>query len=327
MKYRGLGNTGFQVSEIGFGAWALGAGGRWGTQDDEVSMASLHAAIDHGVNFVDTAAAYGDGHSERLIARVMRERKQPLIVCTKTPPEPRQPWPPSPYCRSEERYSEEYLRANVEERRRNLGVDSIDVLLLHTWTRAWNSSPYPLEILQRLKSEGLVRSVGVSTPEHDQNSLIDLMRDGLVDVVELIYNLFEQEPAAQLLPEAERNGVGVVVRVVFDEGALTGKFTEQTRFEEGDFRNNYFAGDRLARTVRRVQEIKKDLRDSGYTLPQVAVKFALAHPAVSTVIPGMRNVSQVEQNSAISDLPDPPQDLLMTLRRHNWRRAFWIAGK
>ena len=327
MKYRTLGKTGFSVSEIGFGAWAIGAGGRWGRQDDEESLRTLHAAIERGVNFVDTAAAYGDGHSERLIGRVMRERKQPLIVCTKTPPEPRQPWPPSPYCRAEERYAEEYLRANVEERRRNLGVDSLDILLLHTWTRAWNASPYPLEILQKLKAEGLIRWVGISTPEHDQNSLIDPIRDGLVDVVEVIYNLFEQEPAAQLLPAAERNEVGVVVRVVFDEGALTGKFTEETRFEEGDFRNNYFAGDRLARTVRRVEEIREDLEGSGFTLPQAAVKFALAHTAVSTVIPGMRTVAQVEQNTAISDLAGLPEDLVVTLRRHNWRRAFWIAGK
>jgi aryl-alcohol dehydrogenase-like predicted oxidoreductase len=326
MKYRTLGRTGFEVSEIGFGAWAIG-GDRWGRQTDEDSLAALHAAIDRGVNLIDTAASYGEGHSERLIGRIMRERKEHLIVCTKTPPEPRQPWPPSPYCKALERYTEKYLRNNVEERRKNLGVDCIDVLLLHTWTRAWNAAPYPLEVLQKLKAEGLIRSVGISTPEHDQNSVIDPMRDGLIDVVEIIYNLFEQEPAAQLLPEAKKHNVGVVVRVVFDEGALTGKYSASTRFEDGDFRNNYFAGDRLERTVRRVEEIKKDLEGTGFTLPQAAVKFALAQDAVGTVIPGMRTISQVEQNTAVSSMGDLPKDLLVLLRRHNWRKSFWIAGK
>ena len=326
MNYRRLGSTGLQVSEIGFGAWAIGDD-RWGPQEEQESLNTLHAAVDRGVTFIDTAAGYGAGKSERLIAKVLKQREERIHVCTKTPPNPGQPWPPSPYCLAEERYSEQYIRSNVEERRRNLGVEVLDVLLLHTWTRAWNDRPYPLEILQKLKAEGLIRNVGISTPEHDQNSVIDPIRDGLVDVVEVIYNLFEQEPAAQLLPTAMEHEVGIIVRVVFDEGSLTGKFTPDTKFAAADFRNNYFAGDRLERTIRRVNEIEKDIEGSGFTLPQAAIKFALAHPAVSTVIPGMRRVWQAEANTAVSDMPRLPEALLQQLQRHNWRKSFWIRGK
>lgn len=325
MKYRTLGKTGLKVSEIGFGAWAIG-GKRWGQQDDDESLQTLHAAIDSGVNFIDTAAGYGDGKSEQLIGKMLKSRKEDIFVCTKTPPAAG-PWPPSPYCKAEERYSESYIRQNVEERLKNLDMDCVDILLLHTWTRAWNMDPAPLEIAQKLKQEGKVKNIGISTPEHDQNAVIDPMRDGLIDVVEVIYNLFDHEPAAQLLPVAQKNDVGIIVRVVFDEGSLTGKFKANTRFEEIDFRNNYFAGDRMERTVRRVGEIEKDLAGSGYTLPQAAIKFALAHPAVGTVIPGMRKVWQAEANTAVSDLADMPEDLLVKMRAHNWRKAFWIAGK
>ena len=214
----------------------------------------------------------------------------------------------------------------MEERLRNLGTDCLDLLQLHTWTRAWNRNPTPFETLRRLREEGKIRAIGVSTPEHDQNSVIDLMRGGWVDAVQVIYNLFEQEPAAELLPVAQEHGVGIIVRVAFDEGSLTGKFHRGTTFQEGEFRAEYFRGDRLERTLARVERIKTDLEGSGYSLPQAALKFALQHPAVGTVIPGIRNVAQAEANLAVSDLPDMSADLLVRLRRHNWRRAIWYPS-
>jgi aryl-alcohol dehydrogenase-like predicted oxidoreductase len=171
MKYRTLGRTGLSVSEIGFGAWAIGGGSwGWGPQRDEASLAALHRALDMGLNFIDTAANYGDGHSERLIARVLKERglRDQVIVATKTPPTGG-PWPPSPYCRAEKRFSEAHLREQVEQHLKNLSTDRIDILQLHTWTRAWNDEPYPLQVLEKLRQEGKVRFFGVSTPEHDQN--------------------------------------------------------------------------------------------------------------------------------------------------------------
>jgi aryl-alcohol dehydrogenase-like predicted oxidoreductase len=326
VKNRTFGRTGLEVSEIGFGAWAIG--GSWGSQNDRDSLEALHRALDLGVNFIDTAAGYGDGRSERIIGKVLEERREEgrVIVTTKTPPAPG-PWPPSPYDRWEDRYSEQYLRRSVEERLSNLGTEAIDVLLLHTWTRAWNRDPAPLEILRKLKKEGKLRFFGISTPEHDQNALVEPMKEGWLDVVEVIYNIFEQEPAAELLPVARQKGVGVIARMPFDESALTGKLTESTTFEEGDFRNNYFMGDRLVRTVREVRKVEADLEGSGYTLPQAAIKFVLAHPAVSLTIPGMRNLRQVEQNLAVSELPDMPEELQSRLRAHNWRRAFWYEGR
>ncbi|RME67354.1 MAG: aldo/keto reductase [Verrucomicrobia bacterium] len=326
MKYRPFGKSGREVSEIGFGAWAIGGG--WGPQAEADSLAALRRALELGVNFIDTAAGYGNGKSERTIAEVLAGLDDPsaITVATKTPPTPGI-WPPSPYCDMDERYPEKYLRENVAERMEMLRTDRIDILQLHTWTRAWNRDPRPFRTLRKLQEEGKIGLVGVSTPEHDQNAVIDLIRNGWIDSVQLIYNLFEQEPAAELLDTAAEHGVGVIVRVPFDEGSLTGKFTPETVFPEDDFRRNYFAGDRLERCIRRVDAIREDLRDSGYTLPQAALKFILAHPAVSVVIPGMRNALQAGLNCSVSELPDLPEPLLRRLRRHNWRRAFWYSGK
>lgn len=329
MHYRPFGRHGFDCSEIGFGAWAIGGG--WGSQADSDSLAALQRALDLGCTFIDTAAGYGNGRSERLIADVLRERRAAgkagkVFVATKTPPTPGI-WPPSPYCRADERYPAAYLRENVATRCANLGVEKVDLLQLHTWTRAWNRDPTPFKVLRQLQRDGLVGLIGVSTPEQDQNSVIDLMRGGWVDSVQVIFNLFEQEPAAELLDVAREHGVGVIVRVVFDEGALTGKFNAETRFAPDDFRARYFAGDRLSRTVERTEEIRRDLAGSGYTLPQAAIKWVLAHPAVSTVIPGIRNPAQAEANCAISDLPAMPAALVEKLRRHNWRRGVWYSGK
>lgn len=324
MKYRVLGKTGINVSEIGFGGWAIG--GSWGPQDDNESIAALHKAIDLGVNFIDTAQGYGNGKSERIIAEILKTRSEEVTVATKMPPA-EGIWPPSPYCNIEDRYSEKYIRNNIEERLRNLNTDCIDVLQLHTWTRAWNSNPVALEILRELKKEGKIKAIGISTPEQDQNCVIDLMRNGYLDVIQVIYNIFEQEPAAELLPVAKECNVGVIVRVAFDEGVLTGKYKADSTFPEGDFRNKYFEGDRLFRAVSRVEKIKEEIKDTELGMPEVALKFALSHEAVSTVIPGIRNEKQAIANTAVSDLDDLSEDLLHRLHKFNWLRGFWYSGK
>lgn len=324
MKYRRLGRTGFEASEIGFGAWAIG--GNWGEQRDSDSLEALEAAIENGVNFIDTAAGYGNGKSERIIGEFLKGRNDKVYVSTKTPPLPGK-WPPSPYCRIEDRYPEKYLRKNVEERLLNLQSDSLDILFLHSWTRAWNKNPRALEILHEMKQEGMVRNVGISTPEHDQNSVIELMRNGLLDVVQVIYNIFEQEPAAQLLPVAKEQDVGIVVRVAFDEGVLTGKYKGNETFADDDFRSRYFAGDRLQRAVNRVENIRKDCKDVSLSMAELALKFALSHEAVGTVIPGIRSKEQAVINTGVSELPDLSLDEIKRLQGHAWNRAFWYAGK
>jgi aryl-alcohol dehydrogenase-like predicted oxidoreductase len=329
MHLRPFGRHGFHCSEIGFGAWAIG--GSWGPQSEADSLAALHRALDLGCNFIDTAAGYGSGRSERIIGRVLRERaaagkQERIFVATKTPPAAGD-WPPAPYDRADDCYPEKYLRENLATRLANLATEKIDLLQLHTWTRAWNRNPTPFKVLRQLQREGRLGLIGVSTPEHDQNSVIDLMRGGWVDAVQVIYNLFDQEAAAELLDVARECGVGIIVRVVFDEGALTGRFTADTKFDPDDFRAKYFAGDRLARVVAHAGEVQRDLAGSGYTLPQAAIKWVLAHPAVSTVIPGMRNAAQAGANCAVSDLPAMPAALVEKLRRHNWRRGIWYRGK
>jgi len=324
MKYRKFGNTGLEVSEIGFGAWAIG--GNWGDQSESDSLEALETALNNGVNFIDTAAGYGNGKSERIIGEFLKSRSETVYVCTKTPPAPGK-WPPSPFCKIEERYSEKYLSENIEKRLKNLQAQSLDVLLLHTWTRAWNDRPVALELLPKIKSEGLGKNIGISTPEHDQNCVIQLMRAGLIDVVQVIYNIFEQEPAAQLLPVAKETGTGIIVRVAFDEGILTGKYQGDEQFARDDFRRNYFAGDRLVRGVKRTERIREEFGDSGYTMPELALKFAMAHDAVSTVIPGIRNNNQALQNTAVSDLPALSEEALIKLRNHTWNRGFWYGGK
>jgi len=325
MKYRTFGRLGWQVSEIGFGAWAIGGG--WGAQKDEDSLAALHRALDLGVNFIDTALGYGNGRSEQLIGQVLKQRKgERVYVATKIPPAPG-PWPPSPYDRIEDRYPEAYLRRQLEQCLRNLDVECIDVLQLHTWTRAWNRNPVALEILRQFQKEGKILGIGISTPEHDQNALIDLMRGGWLDSAQVIYNIFEQEPQAEFFPAALENRVGVIVRVAFDEGALTGKWTTDTTFEPGDFRNNYFAGDRLARTLKRVGQVKEVVGDAEPDLATAALKFALKPAAVSTVIPGMRNTRQAELNCGVSDQPAMSDELERKLRPFNWLRGFWYSGK
>lgn len=324
MNYRSFGKTKFECSEIGFGAWAIG--GNWGKQEKTDSLEALHTALDQGLNFIDTAAGYGEGRSERVIGEVLKERGDSIFVATKTHPTPGA-WPPDPYDSAEERYAEAYLRQSVEERLKNLQTDCLDLLQLHTWTRAWNENPTPFMTLKELQKEGKIRWIGVSTPEIDQNSVIDLMRNGWVDAVQVIYNLFEQEPAAQLLPVAEATNTAIIVRVPFDEGSLTGKFSEETHFPEDDFRKNYFAGDRLARTLDHVARVVEDAETMGFSPAALALKFALAHPAVSTVIPGMRNADQARMNTEVSNLRNLTDAELVQLRRHQWRRSFWYAGK
>ena len=330
MKYRSFGRLGWKVSAIGFGAWAIGGG--WSEQPEDESVRALHRALDLGCNFIDTAQGYGDGRSERIIARVLRERRganpgERVYVATKIPPTPEGDWPPSPYDRIEDRYPADYLRQRLERSLRDLSTDCIDVVQLHTWTRAWNRQPAALESLRGFQKEGKLLGIGISTPEQDQNALIDLMRGGWLDAVQVIYNVFEQEPQAEFFPVAKENNVGVIVRVALDESSLAGKFTSETRFASDDFRSRYFAGDRLQRTIDRVEKVRQTIGTAEPSLPVAAIKFALKPAAVSTVIPGIRNVGQAEINCGVSDQPPMSDELERKLRKHYWRRGVWYAGK
>ena len=327
MQYRTFGSLDWKVSQIGMGTWALGS--NWGPQDDADSVKALHKALDLGCNFIDTARAYGDGRSERIIAKALAERPagDRVYVATKVPPIIEPDWLATPYQGWQEKFPEKHIRAEIDKSLRDLNTDYLDLVQIHTWSRAWNRDPVPFEILRDCQQQGKVRAVGISTPEIDQNAVVDLIRGGHVDSVQVIYNIFDQEAQAEIFPAALEHNTAVIVRVAFDESALTGKLTKDTTFAEGDIRNGYFAGDRLQRTVDRVEKVRETIGEREVNMATAALKFALKPQAVSTVIAGIRNPQQAEMNCAVGDEPPMCDALEQDLRAHNWRRTFWHAGK
>jgi aryl-alcohol dehydrogenase-like predicted oxidoreductase len=321
VNHRPLGRTGIDVSEVGYGAWGIG-GSMWlGAQDDE-SLRALHTAVDLGLTLIDTALGYGDGHSEELVGRVVREREEQIAVATKIPPK-NGIWPAPAGIDPEEAFPADHVRACTERSLRNLGLDTIDVQQFHVWSDDWVGRGSWLEAVEQLKAEGKIRAFGVSINDHQPANALKLIESGAVDTVQVIYNVFDQSPEDELLPACERHGIGVLARVPFDEGSLTGAIGPDTEFPEGDFRNRYFRGDRRQQVADRVQAILDDLGIERERLPEVALRYVLSHPAVSAVIPGMRSVRNVERNCAVGDGRGLPQDQVAALKRHRWVRNFY----
>jgi len=322
MKTRALGRTGLQVSEIGYGAWGIGASQWIGAQDDE-SLRALHRAVDLGVNFIDTALAYGDGHSEKLVGRLVRERPETIYVATKVPPK-NAVWPAPHGVRVSENYPAAHIVKSAEHSLRHLDLERIDVLQLHTWLDDYLDQDGWQDALLGLKKQGKVRAVGISVNDHDPGSAVRAVASGLFDTVQVIYNIFDQSPEERLLPLCQEHGVGVLARVPFDEGGLTGTITPETTFPDGDWRNLYFEGDRKRQVWERNQALEKRLGDEARTLPELALRFCLGHDAVSTVIPGMRRTSSVEANVGVSDGRRLSPALRQELKRHAWPRNFYL---
>jgi aryl-alcohol dehydrogenase-like predicted oxidoreductase len=321
MKYRTLGKTGLQVSELGFGAWGIG-GTMWIGADDAESLQALRLAIERGVNFLDTAYGYGDGHSEELVGAAIRESAETVYVASKIPPKNMQ-WPAQPGVRAEEAFPADWIVDCTERSLGNLGLDTIDVQQFHVWSDEWVGQEDWLEGVERLKRDGKIRYFGVSINDHQPANAIRLVESGLVDTVQVIYNVFDQSPEDALFPAVEAAEVGVIVRVPFDEGALTGAVRPETTFPEGDFRNSYFAGNRKREVWERVQAIASDLGVEVDRLAEIALRYCLSHPASSVVIPGMRSTRNVERNvSAVSAGP-LDEDQLAVLHRHRWVRDFY----
>jgi aryl-alcohol dehydrogenase-like predicted oxidoreductase len=321
MNYRKLGKTGFDISVIGFGAWGIG-GKQWLGGEDDESLAAVRRAIELGVNFIDTALAYGDGHSEKLVGQVVREAGTRIYVATKVPPKDRI-WPAKRGVGIGQVFPYEYIMASAEESLRNLKLDAIDLLQLHVWNDEFVERDEWRRAFEDLKKSGKVRSVGVSLTEHDPDSGLGLIRTGLIDAVQVIYNVFDQSPERNLLPLALKEDVGILARVPLDEGGLTGKINENTRFPEGDFREWYFRGaDRKRQLVEHVSALVQDLGES-VDLPETALRFCIEHPAVTTVIPGMRTTRHAEANAAVGDMPALSPETMATLRKHAWERSFY----
>jgi aryl-alcohol dehydrogenase-like predicted oxidoreductase len=321
---RRLGRTGLSVSEIGYGAWGIG-GDMWlGAQDDE-SVQALHRAIDLGLNFIDTALAYGRGHSEQLVGQVVRERDERIVVASKIPPK-NLAWPAPDGIDPDEAFPAEHVRKCTERTLSNLGMDVLDIQQFHVWSDEWVGRGTWLEGVEALKNEGKIRFFGVSINDHQPGNAVKLVETGVVDTVQVIYNVFDQSPEDELLAACERNDVGVIVRVPFDEGALTGRIGPESEFPEGDFRNDYFRDDRLEQVEEHVSAILEDLGIAREQLPEVALRYILSRPEVSTVIPGMRTVRNVERNCAVGDGAGLPEEQVRALRAHRWDRNFYIPA-
>jgi len=321
MEYKELGKTGLKVSEIGFGAWGIG-GTLWhGAKDDE-SICALHRAVDLGLNFIDTALVYGNGHSENLVGRVMKDRKEQLFVASKIPPKNGK-WPAQPGTKLREAFPFDHIIKSTETSLKNLNIDSIDIQQFHVWDDDWTPDTEWQDAVAKLKEQEKIRFFGISINDHQPDNALKVAATGLVDSFQVIYNIFDQTPENKLFPLCQEKNIGIIVRVPLDEGGLTGKITSETKFPAGDFRNHYFRDDRKQQIVERTKALTKLLGKDAETLPELALRFCLHHPAVSTVIPGMRSVANVETNCQYSDGRKLSNRMIEEIRKHKWERNFY----
>jgi aryl-alcohol dehydrogenase-like predicted oxidoreductase len=316
MRYKTLGRTGLETSEIGYGTWGMG-GDAWKGGSDEEALAALRRSIELGVNFLDTALSYGQGHSEELIGQVLRRSMAKILVASKIPPLDGR-WPPRPGVGIEDVFPVRHIIQSTEASLRNLGVETLDVQQLHVWNPEWVGQTEWYRALEELKKSGKIRFIGISVNAHQPDSALSLIETGLIDTVQVIYNIFEQSPEPNLFPLCLERNIGVMARCPLDEGSLTGAITADTVFEPGDYRERYFGGKRRAQVVQRVAALQEDLAGVPGTLAEIAMRFCLSHPAVSTVIPGMRRTRNVETNCAAADKGPLDPNVLEVLKRHAW---------
>lgn len=316
MEYRRFGRTGWQVSEVGYGMWGMGD---WTGSDDEQSLRSLQLAVDLGCNFFDTAYAYGEGHSERLLGQLLRNnRGKKLYTATKIPPKNRV-WPSQRDFALDEVFPADYIREMAQKSLENLGVKTIDLLQFHVWEDGWAEDERWQRAVNDLKDEGLIEAMGISINRWEPWNGLKALRTGQLDAVQVIYNIFDQAPEDELFPLCEELEIAVIARVPFDEGTLTGRLRKDSTWPEGDWRNTYFVPENLMPSVERADALHP-LVPEEMTMPQMALRFILSHPAVSTTIPGMRKPEHVKDNIGVSDGEGLPQELITRLRQHRWDR-------
>jgi aryl-alcohol dehydrogenase-like predicted oxidoreductase len=320
MRYRTFGRLGWQVSEIGFGTWGMGG---WSGADDAEAAAALDRAVALGCNFFDTALAYGSGKSEQLVGAMLRRHPgAQLYVATKVPPKNLK-WPGRASTPASEAFPADHLRAATEISLRNLGVERIDLQQLHVWSDAWADDEGWRREAERLKQEGLIGGFGISVNRWEPANVLRAIDTGLVDAVQVVYNVFDQAPEDALFPACRARDVAVIARVPFDEGSLTGTLTPGSTWPDGDWRNTYFTPEHLRATLARVGALTNDL-PAGTTLPGAALRFILENEAVSTIIPGMRQARHVEANLAVSDGRRLATAELDALRKHRWDRGYEV---
>jgi aryl-alcohol dehydrogenase-like predicted oxidoreductase len=316
MRYRTFGRLGWQISEIGYGMWGMGG---WSGADDETSLQALQRAVDLGCNFFDTAWGYGEGRSERLLGQLVRANPDKrLYTATKIPPRNWR-WPSRRGDPLSGAFPPSHIREYTEKSLTNLGLPSVDLIQFHVWEDAWAGDESWQHMMDDLKREELIHGVGISINRWEPWNALRTIEGGHIDSVQVIYNIFDQAPEDALFPICRAHNVGVIARVPFDEGTLTGTLTKESHWPEGDWRNTYFVPENLIPSVEHADALKP-LVPAGMTMAEMALRFILANPDVSTVIPGMRTVERVDENIATSDSGPLSNDLVAQLRPHRWDR-------
>jgi aryl-alcohol dehydrogenase-like predicted oxidoreductase len=316
MQYRTFGRTGWSVSDVGYGMWGMGG---WTGSDDEESLQSLRRSVELGCNFFDTAWAYGAGHSEQLLGQLVRaypDRK--LYVATKIPPKNFK-WPSLPEYSLDDTFPAEHIREYTEKSLKNLGLESLDLTQLHVWDDGWANDKRWQKAVADLKREGLIKAFGISVNRWEPDNVIRALRTGLIDAVQVIYNIFDQAPEDHLFPVCRELNIGVIARVPFDEGTLVGNLTLDSKWPAGDWRNTYFVPENLKNSVEHAEALRP-LIPAGMTMAELAMRFILSNPDVSTIIPGMRKSQHVESNIACSDAGGLEANLIAQLRPQRWDR-------
>jgi aryl-alcohol dehydrogenase-like predicted oxidoreductase len=316
MKYRRFGRTDWQVSEIGYGMWGMGS---WSGSDDEESLAALQRAIDLGCNFFDTAWGYGEGHSEALLGKIVRNNPgKKLYTATKIPPKNRI-WPSRRAFSLQDCFPPDHIEEYVHRSLKNAGLDKFDLFQFHVWEDHWVEDDRWAKKMDELRTQGLLDAVGVSINRWEPWNGVRTVRSGLVDAVQVIYNIFDQNPEDELFPACEEMDVAVIARVPFDEGTLTGTLTLESTWPSNDWRSTYFVPENLKSSVEHAEALRS-LIPAGMMMAEMAMRFILNENRVSTIIPGMRKLKHVDANIATSEAGPLPEDLHTKLRQHRWVR-------
>ena len=317
MNFRRFGRTDWNVSEIGYGMWGMGG---WTGSEDDQSLQSLQKAVDLGCNFLDTAWAYGEGHSEKLLNQIIHQNpEKKLYSATKIPPK-NQKWPSRRKFTLDDCYPPQHIEEYVHRSLKNIGVDTIDLIQFHTWEDSWLADNRWAKKMEELRRAGKIQAVGISMNRWEPWNGVKAVRSGLIDAVQVIYNIFDQNPEDELFPACQEMDVAVIARVPFDEGTLTGRLTLESKWPEGDWRNSYFVPENLKSSVEHAERLKAVVPPD-MAMPEMALRFILNNPVVSTIIPGMRKIEHVESNIATSDAGPLPTSLHATLKVHGWDRT------
>jgi aryl-alcohol dehydrogenase-like predicted oxidoreductase len=321
MEKRNFGGDGELVSLLGYGAWGIGKA-FWGETDDKESMRSLRRAIDAGVNFFDSALVYGRGHSERLVGKAERDSGKKLFLTTKIPSK-KMEWPASDNSRLEDSFPTDYIIETTEKSLRNLGRDYVDLQQFHVWNDKWAERDEWKEGIRKLKESGKVRYFGISINDHQPANGIEAGKYGLIDSYQVIFNLFDQSPADELLPFCATNNIAVIARVPLDEGGLTGTITADSVFPDGDWRSNYFRDERKKEVAERAAKILTDVQDECENLPDAALRYLAGFAEVTTIIPGMRREKNLIANVASVQRGSLSPELMEKMKAHRWVRNFY----